>query len=562
MRTAAAKKLVATLVGNGVIADDQAEALDTGSLRRLVAELRRQQTIDEDVLVSALANILQMPHLPASDIDVTPPVRELLANYHPESSRMLPLYREGGRLFVAVDDPFDIDLHDRAEAVFNAPVELVLVASGALDLAIARWSSGAERLSRVSRTLVAVDEGQSGDVAAEPIDENSAPIVKLFNTILREAVDRKASDIHIEAQPKGTLIRCRRDGVLQSMMEPLDPGYHDALVTRIKVMAELDIAEHRLPQDGRFSAELPQGKIDFRVSILPGAEKEAVVVRVLDGYGGPGGVGALSLDTLGLPDTVLRELRKAVLAPHGLILVTGPTGSGKTTTLYAALNELDRDKEKIITIEDPIEYRLPGILQVPVNEKKKVTFASGLRSILRHDPDKIMVGEIRDAETANIAVQSALTGHLVFTTVHANDSLDVIFRMTHMQIDTDSFVHALHCVLAQRLIRTLCPHCRRPVEKPQDMAAHYGLTDAYAGIKWHTAGGCEQCGGTGYLGRTLIAELLRMTPELRETLKRSGQGYVAETHRGEMPTLRDAALELADNGMTSLEEVMRVVGLE
>jgi type II secretory ATPase GspE/PulE/Tfp pilus assembly ATPase PilB-like protein len=555
---AAESGLLMALVREGVIDAAVAGGLGGREARGVVALLRERAEVDDERLTAAIARWLHLPYLSGREIEVDPRVHGLLAGCSPEVTGVLPLHRKDDILRILVADPFDMDLRDRLEAMFGEAVEIVLASPAAIGKAMAGCNLGQDRLERASRSLPQAEGGIDATAAGSVhVDENSAPIVKLFNTILREAVTRRASDVHIEAMPWGTSVKCRVDGVLQPMLEPLSPAYHDALVTRIKVMAELDITEHRQPQDGRFSMDVLEAMVDFRVSILPGIDKEAVVVRVLDCRSMPGGMG---LDRLGLPDGVLRSFRRAITAPHGLVLVTGPTGSGKTTTLYAALNELDHDREKIITIEDPVEYKLPGVLQIAVNEKKKLAFATGLRAILRHDPDKIMVGEIRDAETAHVAIQSALTGHLVFTTVHANDTRDVLFRMRHMGIEHNSFVHALNCILAQRLIRKLCHHCRRPLAD----AATQGtvLPEKYAGTIWQEAVGCAHCHATGYAGRTVITEFLRLTPELKEQL--AGQhaitaiGAADSGHR----TLRESALALAAAGVTSLNEVFRVTGLD
>lgn len=560
MRSITAERLIANLAETGSYASDYEYEPGLGSAKQIISDLRASRTIDEEVLTRAVAKTLHMRYLPPSEVVVSELCRSYISRYQPESIRMLPLYSEVGVLYVAVDDPFDIDLHERAEALFESQIELLLVSASALTEAIKHSHSAHDRLTQVSRALP--DTKERGDYQDESstIDENSAPIVKLFNTILREAVSRQASDIHIEAQSDGTLVRCRVDGVLRPMMEPLGHAYHDALLTRIKVMSELDIAERRIAQDGRFTVTLETGSVDFRVSILPGAEHEAVVIRILDRQGIPGKRDDLTLENIGLPGPVLQDFRKSILAPHGMVLVTGPTGSGKTSTLYAALNELDRSKEKIITIEDPIEYRLDDVLQIPVNEKKKVTFASGLRSILRHDPDKIMVGEVRDAETAGIAVQSALTGHLVFTTVHANDSMDVIFRMKHMGIDPDSFIHALNCILSQRLIRKLCTSCKRKAEVTNELLKPYACK--HEGTQWYTADGCENCDDTGYAGRVVIAEILRVTPKVRDLLKTHNEDSIMKWPIDEGSTLHQSAMALAISGITSLDEVVRVTGVD
>ena len=358
------------------------------------------------------------------------------------------------------------------------------------------------------------EQGNSETIDLEAFGGDAAPVVRLVNEIVRAALQRQASDIHIHSDAAGVSVDFRIDGVLMRALGPFDPAYQATLISRIKVMADLDIAEHRIPQDGRFRLRGRQGDIDFRVSVLPGVHGEDIVIRVLDKAHLTEKRKTLSLEALGYEEKDRTVLARVGRSPNGMLLVTGPTGSGKTTTLYACLSEFSNSEEKVITIEDPVEYELPGILQIPVAEKKGLTFARGLRSILRHDPDKIMVGEIRDRETASIAVQAALTGHLVFTTLHANNAFDVISRFTHMEIDLHELVAALNCIVAQRLLRRLCPVCSRPRTYTVDEIEALGLDDfSLAAETWREPKGCESCFNTGYSGRTVAAEILMMTPE-------------------------------------------------
>ncbi|MBZ0088965.1 MAG: GspE/PulE family protein, partial [Thermoanaerobaculia bacterium] len=362
------------------------------------------------------------------------------------------------------------------------------------------------------------------------------------------AIQRRASDIHIESRDQEVVIKYRIDGVLYQAMEPIDKRHHQTIISRIKVMSELDIAEKRVPQDGRFKLRLKGRTIDFRVSILPTAHGEDCVIRILDKESMSAEFKNLRLDILGFDEETMRKLRKAIRGPYGMVLVTGPTGSGKTTTLYACLSEIQSPEDKIITIEDPVEYQLRGITQIPVNEKKGLTFARGLRSILRHDPDKIMVGEIRDEDTASIAIQSALTGHLVFTTVHANNVIDVLGRFLNMKVDLYNFVSALNCVLAQRLVRRICPHCRRPARVPAQLLEDSGLsTSVYGDHQFFEGGGCLECNGTGFLGRLAVSELLDLSDRIRELIleNRPGSEIKRAAKEEGMRFLRESALEKA-----------------
>ncbi len=408
---------------------------------------------------------------------------------------------------------------------------------------------------------VAEDDEAVANLSLKSINEDSNPIIKLINSTLYDALKIGASDIHLECSSSGLSIKYRIDGVMNGVggMQGMDNA--DQAISRVKVMAQLDIAERRTPQDGRFKVIVQGRDVDFRVSIMPSVFGEDAVLRVLDRKALSEEAQGLSLHVLGFDEKIIAQFRRLALEPYGMVLVTGPTGSGKTTSLYAAISEVNTGHDKIITIEDPVEYQLPGVLQIPVNEKKGLTFAKGLRSILRHDPDKIMVGEIRDSETAQIAVQAALTGHLVFTTVHANNVLDVIGRFMHMGVDPYNFVSAMNGIMAQRLIRSICPHCAEDYQPDDQLLVDSGISqEMAAGMKFKEAKGCGHCRGTGYRGRKAVAELLILNDELREMIvaREPIRKLKEAAKRSGMRTIREAALEAVGNGLTTLQEINRV----
>ena len=399
----------------------------------------------------------------------------------------------------------------------------------------------------------------STDLTLSAIQGESSPAVRLINSTVFDALRFEASDIHLESLPQGLVVKFRIDGVLNQIASVNNPGLAEQAIARVKVLAELDIAEKRVPQDGRFRVASRGRDIDIRVSIMPSIHGEDAVLRILDKQALIDSVQRLTLDSLGFDKETIRLLRRLAAEPYGMMLVTGPTGSGKTTTLYAALTEVNHGEDKIITIEDPVEYQLPGVLQIPVNEKKGLTFAVGLRSILRHDPDKILVGEIRDPDTAQIAVQSALTGHMVFTSVHANNTFDVIGRFMHMGVDPYNFVSSLTGVVAQRLLRQNCSHCNEPVEIDAELLAESGITDP-ENYRFHAGRGCAHCRQTGYKGRRAVAEVLRLTDEIREMIvsRASIRSLKEQARREGTRFLRDVALQLVKDGHTTLQEVNRV----
>ena len=390
-------------------------------------------------------------------------------------------------------------------------------------------------------------------------------MVRLVDTVIFTALERRASDIHIEARDLEVVVKYRIDGVLINAMPPISKEWHSTILSRIKVMSELDIAERRVPQDGRFRVRYKNRLIDFRVSIMPTIYGEDAVLRVLDKESMSEKFAQLSLDVVGFSEGDLAKFRRYIKEPYGMVLVTGPTGSGKTTTLYAAISEIKNDEDKIVTIEDPVEYQIKGITQIPVNEKKGLTFARGLRSILRHDPDKIMVGEIRDQETAQIAINAALTGHLVFTTVHANNVLDVLGRFLNMGVEAYNFVSALNCILAQRLVRVICPHCKKVVRYPDSYLVESGLNAAeWREVTFYEGAGCFECGGTGFRGRTAIHELLDLSERIREMIldKRPASEIRRISREEGMTFLRESALEKARAGITTLREINKVTFIE
>jgi type IV pilus assembly protein PilB len=468
-----------------------------------------------------------------------------------------------------VSDPTDLPMIDELALLLAAPLKVTVGARWAIEAILKKSESSQRVLEEATEgfqlQLLKEDEGGDESLTVEKLTSDISPIIRLVDSTVFTAIQRRASDIHIETQDDAVHVKYRIDGVLQPAMRPIAKQFHGPIISRIKVMAELDIAEKRVPQDGRFKLRVPGKTIDFRVSIMPSVHGEDAVIRILDKESISEQFSELRLDILGFPDAELKRFRKYIAEPYGMVLVTGPTGSGKTTTLYAALSEIKSIEDKIVTIEDPVEYQLSGITQIPINEKKGLTFARGLRSILRHDPDKIMVGEIRDPETAQIAIQSALTGHLVFTTVHANNVLDVLGRFLNMGVEPYQFVSALNCVLAQRLVRTICPHCKRPAKVDRQMLEESGLDPALEHTQvFYEGKGCIECGGTGYKGRQAICELLDLSDRIRELiLARTPISEIKKAARDEgMRFLRECAVERVMKGVTSLREINKVTFVE
>jgi len=542
----------------------QARKLATASRRRLVDVLEESLQGDADAFTARLATTLRLEYLTMSQLREATPAFDLLP-FGECSQRGCALLRApDGRLLLAFDDPFSGELHAWAEERIAEPFNWCLVHRGDLVAFLASHEESMRALDDVGAQVATgpAESGRIEDLSLKAIGDESSEVVRLVRSTLRDALLIGASDIHLETLPAGLAIKFRIDGILSQVKLIQDTAQAEQAIARVKVLAELDITERRVPQDGRFKA-LEHGRaVDFRVSIMPSIHGEDAVLRVLDKQSlYEQTQQQLSLDSLGFEPDDVRRLRRLSREPYGMLLVTGPTGSGKTTTLYAAISEINSGQDKIVTIEDPVEYQLAGVLQIPVNEKKGLTFARGLRSILRHDPDKIMVGEIRDPETANIAVQSALTGHLVFTSVHANNVFDVIGRFMHMNVDLYGFVSALNAILAQRLVRMVCPHCAEPDVPSDEALAESGLTrESTAGWKFVVGKGCRECRGAGYKGRMAIAELMILNDELREliTSRAPVRRLRDAAQRSGTRLLRDAAFDAVRKGSTTLQEINRV----
>ncbi len=483
----------------------------------------------------------------------------------------VPLEAHDTTLVVAMADPSQLHLTD----------ELSLLLGKRLQIRVATASQIGDLLKRTEQSQRVLDQATEGFTLQvvgdeEDTDENISmekltretgvsPVVRLVDTVIFTALERRASDIHIETRNSEVVVKYRIDGVLQYAMQALDKEWHATILSRIKVMSELDIAERRVPQDGRFRVKYKGRFVDFRVSIMPSVHGEDAVLRVLDKETLSEKFRNLTLDVVGFDPTEAAKFRRYIHEPYGMVLVTGPTGSGKTTTLYAAINEIKNDEDKIITIEDPVEYQVRGITQIPVNEKKGLTFARGLRSILRHDPDKIMVGEIRDQETAQIAINSALTGHLVFTTVHANNCTDVIGRFINMGVEPYNFVSALNCIMAQRLVRVICESCKKRVNYPAEMLQESGLDPAeWSRVAFYEGAGCLECSGSGYHGRSAITELLDLSDRIREMIisRRPTSEIKRAAREGGMTFLRESGLAKVRAGITTLREINKVTFLD
>jgi type IV pilus assembly protein PilB len=484
----------------------------------------------------------------------------------------VPMRAQNGTLEIALADPRNLNLIDELALLLNRKLRVKVATLSQISDLLKKTEQSQRVLEEVTEgfALDVVGDEDSGDETLSidklsASDSDIAPVIKLVDTTIFNALERRASDIHIESRDQEVAIKYRIDGVLHYAMPPIAKDWHSTIISRIKVMSELDIAERRVPQDGRFRVRYKNRLIDFRVSIMPTIHGEDAVLRVLDKESMSEKFAKLSLEVVGFSDADLVKFRRYISEPYGMVLVTGPTGSGKTTTLYAALSEIKNDEDKIITIEDPVEYQIKGITQIPVNEKKGLTFARGLRSILRHDPDKIMVGEIRDQETAQIAINSALTGHLVFTTVHANNVLDVLGRFLNMGVEPYNFVSALNCILAQRLVRVICEFCRKQVHYPDSYLVESGMNPAeWRDVPFYEGSGCFECGGTGFRGRTAIHELLDLTERIREMiLNKRPTSEIKRLSREEgMTFLRESALAKVKNGTSTLKEINKVTFIE
>jgi type IV pilus assembly protein PilB len=483
----------------------------------------------------------------------------------------VPLEVQNNVLAIAAADPGQVQSSDELPLLLGKKL-LIRVATARQIGDILKRTEQSQRVLEQATEAFALQTSKEEEESEETIsgdrltrDSTASPVVRLVETIIFTALERRASDIHIEARDAEVAVKYRIDGVLQHAMQPIAKEWHSTVLSRIKVLSDLDIAERRVPQDGRFRVKYKGRFIDLRVSIMPASHGEDAVLRVLDKETLSEKFQNLTLDVVGFSEEETYRFRRYIREPYGMVLVTGPTGSGKTTTLYAAINEIKSDEDKFVTIEDPVEYQVRGITQIPVNEKKGLTFARGLRSILRHDPDKIMVGEIRDQETAQIAIQSALTGHLVFTTVHANNVTDVIGRFINMGVEPYNFVSALNCIMAQRLVRVICPNCKKPRKYSPEELKELGLDpSAWANVVLVEGAGCLECSGTGYHGRTAICELLNLTDHIREMIvDRRPTSEIKRVAREEgMITLRESGLTKIRAGITTIKEINKVTFVE
>jgi type IV pilus assembly protein PilB len=543
---------MATTGNNPVPPSAPNEAAERDQARRLAERYRcpfidlREQRIDPDLFRS----------IPA----------EMMFRYN-----FVPLEAHDGTLVVAMADPSQLQLTDELSLLLGKRLQIKVATTSQIGDLLKRTEQSQRVLDQATEgftlQVVSEEEDSEENISMEKLtrDTGVSPVVRLVDTVIFTALERRASDIHIETRNSEVVVKYRIDGVLQYAMQPLAKDWHATILSRIKVMSELDIAERRVPQDGRFRVRYKGRFVDFRVSIMPSVHGEDAVLRVLDKETLSEKFRNLTLDVVGFEPEEVARFRRYIHEPYGMVLVTGPTGSGKTTTLYAAINEIKNDEDKIITIEDPVEYQVRGITQIPVNEKKGLTFARGLRSILRHDPDKIMVGEIRDQETAQIAINSALTGHLVFTTVHANNVTDVIGRFINMGVEPYNFVSALNCIMAQRLVRVICEHCKRPVHYSPEALRESGLNPAeWANVAFYEGPGCLECSGTGFRGRSAITELLDLSDHIREMIiDRRPTSEIKRAAREEgMTFLRESGLKKIRAGVTTLREINKVTFLD
>jgi type IV pilus assembly protein PilB len=562
------KKIGEILVEQGVLSlSDLSLVIDESETvkERFGCICLRRSLITEEELAQALAGQFGMEYVDINGFKMDESILDRLPADAIYRYQFIPMEMEDDSLVVAIADPTDVIKLDELEFFLDKKLVFMITTESAIESVLQKGEGTSRVLKGVSEDfmLQLVKETDKGEeiLSVETITADTSPIIKLINSTLIDALSKRASDIHIETAQEGVIVKYRIDGVLYQAMDTIDLHYQGPIISRLKVMSELDISERRVPQDGRFKIRLSDKSIDFRVSIMPSAFGEDAVIRILDKGNIAADIKKLSLEALGISAGEIKRIRKAIREPYGMFLVTGPTGSGKSTTLYAALTEIHTGEEKIITIEDPVEYLLRGIVQIPVNEKKGLTFARGLRSILRHDPDKIMVGEIRDPETAQIAVQSALTGHLVFTTVHANNIFDVIGRFIHMGIDPYNFVSCLNSVLAQRLIRRICPKCRYPVKLSAEILLDSNINpEIYGNETFYESKGCVECNGTGYRGRSGIVEFLDLTDEIRELI--IAKAPIAQLKKAAWDAgtvfLRESALEKVLAGETTLREINRV----
>ena len=551
--------LVAVAFSTGEVESARVRAGQDGG--GLLAALTAVAALPNDMFMARLAATARMRLLSLADMDKLTPAFELLAYGDALQRECLLFHDAEGVMVMALADPFDLDLRDWVSELVPKRLDARLSHRGDIAAYLARHEKSLRAMDGIvslAQTAQGGDDAQ--DISIKSIHADSSPIVRLVSSTLYDALKTGASDIHLESSPSGIFVKYRVDGVLADVGGTQGVDIAEQVISRVKVMAELDIAERRVPQDGRFKVTAAGREIDVRVSIMPSIHGEDAVLRILDRQRLSDQVAGLRLEVLGFDVITLAAIRRLSALPYGMLLVTGPTGSGKTTTLYAAISEINHGHDKIITIEDPVEYQLPGVLQIPVNEKKGLGFARGLRSILRHDPDKIMVGEIRDGETAQIAVQAALTGHLVLTTVHANNVFDVLGRFTHMGLDPYSLVAALNGVVAQRLVRISCPACVQDEQPEPQLLLASGITQPRE-FRFRSGCGCAHCRGTGFRGRKAVAEVLLLDDELRELIvAREPVRRIKEAARAKGTRLmREVGLDLVRQGETSLQELNRVV---
>lgn len=543
----------------------QAKSLVKVEKRRLLETLESVLDCNPEVFLRVLANTMEYVPISMKEVHTLSPDFEIIPFALAQKKECIAFRDKDGTLLLVFADVFNVSIQEWAIEHVRLPFEWRLAHRSDIAAFLAQHEETMHAMDGiVSEAHIGTDSDEDvfvEKISLKSINEDSNPTVKLINSTLYDALKVGASDIHLECTNTGLVIKYRIDGVITTVGGTQSLESADQAISRVKVMSQLDISERRVPQDGRFKVIAQGREVDFRVSIMPSVFGEDAVLRVLDRKALSDEMQGLTLSVLGLDDKTITQFRRLINEPYGMVLVTGPTGSGKTTSLYGAISEVNTGSDKIITIEDPVEYQLPGVLQIPVNEKKGLTFARGLRSILRHDPDKIMVGEIRDAETAQIAVQAALTGHLVFTTVHANSVLDVIGRFMHMGVDAYNFVSAVNGIMAQRLIRAVCKHCAEDFY-PDELLLHESAITAEqaAGMHFKFGRGCGHCRGTGYRGRIAVAELLTLNDELREMIiaREPIRKLKEAAKRTGMRTLRESAIEVAGNGITTLQEINRV----
>lgn len=539
----------------------QARDIAQREARSFTQILEAHSNVATEEWLRVLSEYFHYPALDMAALEQLEAAFDILPLREATQLQCVVLRKKSGELICALTDPTRSSLFSKINSLAGQPVEWYLAHPADLRVYLGRYEEQLHALDSFTddqtphTTIQNIEE-----ISLQSLGDDVSPVIRLVNSTLYDSIKSGASDIHLEGHSRGMAIKYRIDGVLSLAGEVPDIAMSEQVISRVKVLSELDIAERRVPQDGRFKARVRGRDVDFRVSIMPSVFGEDAVIRILDKEALIGQMNNLSLDSLGFDADAMQVIRKLAAEPYGMLLVTGPTGSGKTTTLYAAVSEINTGEDKIITIEDPVEYHLQGVLQIPVNEKKGLTFARGLRSILRHDPDKIMVGEIRDSDTAEIAVQSALTGHLVLTTVHANNVFDVVGRFMHMGVDPYSFVSALNGIIAQRLVRINCPACAQAVTPSAELLAASGISPEQAkDYNFMEGKGCGQCRGTGYKGRKAIAEYMVLTDELRELIvaRNSIRELKAAALRSGTRSLRQAALNAVRNGQTTLQEINR-----